>query len=89
MRLPGNGVMGPANVVFGQVIAIHIADDALRADGCIDILKLRPIARLGYYDYTSIESVFSMRIPGSEAMNAGLEGSSEKVAASLPPRLNV
>ncbi len=89
VRLPGNGVMGPANVVFGQVIAIHIADEALRADGCIDILKLRPIARLGYYDYTSVESIFSMRIPGSAAMNAGLEGSIEKVAASLPPRLDV
>lgn len=89
VRLPGNGVMGPANVVFGQVIAIHIADEVLRADGCIDILKVRPIARLGYYDYTSVDSIFSMRIPGSEAMNAGLEGSAEKVAASLPPRLDI
>ena len=89
VRLPGNGVMGPANVVFGQVIAIHIADDAVREDGCIDILKLRPIARLGYYDYTSVESIFSMRIPGSDAMNAGLEGSAEKVAASLAPRLDI
>jgi flavin reductase (DIM6/NTAB) family NADH-FMN oxidoreductase RutF len=89
VRLPGNGVMGSASVVFGQVLAVHIADDALRTDGCIDILKLRPIARLGYHDYTSIESIFSMRIPGGDAMNAGLEGSSEKVAAALPPRLGV
>lgn len=86
VRIPGHGVMGPANVVFGQVIAIHIADSALRADGCIDVLKIRPIARLGYYDYTSVESIFSMRIPGSEAMNAGLEGSSDKAAAILGPR---
>ncbi|MBF6568559.1 MAG: flavin reductase family protein [Candidatus Binataceae bacterium] len=86
VRLPGKGAIGTADVVFGQVIAIHIADHALREDGCIDILKLRPIARLGYYDYTSIESVFSMRIPGGEAMNAGLEGSAEKYQAAIVSR---
>jgi flavin reductase (DIM6/NTAB) family NADH-FMN oxidoreductase RutF len=78
VHLRGNGMMGSTDVVFGQVIAIHIADDALRPDGCIDILKLRPIARLGYHDYTSVETIFSMKIPGSEMMNAGLEGSPGK-----------
>ena len=35
----------------------------------------RPIARLGYYDYTSIESTFTMAIPGNDpAVLAGLEG---------------
>jgi len=86
VHLRGNGMMGSADVVFGQVIAIHIADDALRPDGCIDILKLRPIARLGYYDYTSIESIFSMKIPGNEMMNAGLEGSPEKCEEILTTR---
>jgi flavin reductase (DIM6/NTAB) family NADH-FMN oxidoreductase RutF len=78
VHLRGNGVMGSVDVVFGQVIAIHIADEALTSDGRIDILRLRPIARLGYYDYTSVDSIFSMRIPNSEVMNAGLEGSVEK-----------
>jgi hypothetical protein len=26
----------------------------------VDVLKIRPIARLGYKDYTSVDSMFSM-----------------------------
>jgi flavin reductase (DIM6/NTAB) family NADH-FMN oxidoreductase RutF len=74
VRLPGQGRMGTVDVVFGRVLAIHIADEALRADGRVDILKIRPIARLGYYDYTSIESTFEMIIPGNRALLTGLEG---------------
>jgi flavin reductase (DIM6/NTAB) family NADH-FMN oxidoreductase RutF len=48
------------HVVIGQVVAVHIDDAALTADGRVDTLKLRPIARLGYKDYTSVESVFQM-----------------------------
>ena len=37
--------------------------------------RLRPIARLGYYDYTVVDHVFEMRIPGADAAElAGLEG---------------
>jgi hypothetical protein len=42
------------------VVAVHIDDAVLTPDGRIDVLKIRPIARLGYKDYTSIESVFQM-----------------------------
>ena len=42
-------------------------------DGKIDILRIRPIARLGYYDYTSIESIFEMK-PASPERGRGLEG---------------
>jgi flavin reductase (DIM6/NTAB) family NADH-FMN oxidoreductase RutF len=47
-------------VVIGRVVAIHIDDAALTDDGRVDVLKMRPIARLGYKDYTSVESVFQM-----------------------------
>jgi flavin reductase (DIM6/NTAB) family NADH-FMN oxidoreductase RutF len=78
VRLPGNGTMGTADIVIGEVIGVHIADDFITDDGRIDVLKARPIARLGYYDYTSIESTFEMVIPGNnEAMLIGLEGKSE------------
>jgi len=78
VRLPGNGKMGTADIVIGRVVGIHIADDFITAEGRIDVLKARPIARLGYYDYTSIESVFEMVIPGdNKAMLIGLEGKSE------------
>ncbi|MDP6109379.1 MAG: flavin reductase family protein, partial [Rhodospirillales bacterium] len=58
LRLPGNGTMGTVDIVIGRVIAVHIDDAAFTEDGLVDVLKIRPIARLGYYDYTSNESVF-------------------------------
>jgi hypothetical protein len=40
------------------------------------VLKIRPIARLGYHDYTSVESIFSMIIPGNnKVVLAGMDGS--------------
>ena len=83
VRLPGNGPMGTVDVVFGRVLAVHIDDAALTADGRIDIVKLRPLARMGYHDYTSVQEVFTLRPEGSAARAAGLEGSPEKVAAGL------
>ena len=83
IRLPGNGPMGSVDVVFGRVLAIHIADDALTAEGRLDIVRLRPLARMGYYDYTSVQEVFTMPPVGSRARAAGLEGSPDKVAAAL------
>ena len=83
VRLPGNGPMGTIDVVFGRVIAVHIDDAALTADGKVDIVKLRPLARMGYYDYTTVTEVFPMQPQGSKARAAGLEGSPDKVAAAL------
>lgn len=73
-RFPGNSNVGNVDVVFGEVARIHVADDVITADGKIDIPKVKPIARMGYYDYAVIDSVFEMRIPGGEAAAAGLEG---------------
>ncbi len=75
LRLPGKTTLATADVVIGRVIGIHIKDDVIRADGRIDVLKIRPIARLGYYDYTTVDSIFEMIIPGSNKMVlAGMEG---------------
>jgi flavin reductase (DIM6/NTAB) family NADH-FMN oxidoreductase RutF len=76
VRLPGNGPMGTVDVVFGKVVGVHIADAALTADGKVDVLALRPLARMGYFDYTTVESRFEMVIPDSTKLLAGLEGSS-------------
>ncbi|MGB4224667.1 MAG: flavin reductase family protein [Syntrophorhabdus sp.] len=75
IRLPGNGLMGTVDIVIGRVVMIHIKDDVIRPDGRLDILKIRPLARLGYYDYTTVDSIFEMVIPGNnEALLTGLEG---------------
>ena len=78
VRLPGNGTMGTVDIVIGEVIGIHIKDEFILPDGKLDILRIRPLARLGYYDYTSIESVFEMIIPGpDEKLRSGMEGKQE------------
>jgi len=69
------GSSGLTDLIIGRVVAIHIKDDVIMPNGRIDILKIKPLARLGYYDYTTIESTFEMVIPGSNTrLLAGLEG---------------
>jgi flavin reductase (DIM6/NTAB) family NADH-FMN oxidoreductase RutF len=83
LRFPGTPPMGTADVVFGRVVAIHIADEVIDAQGLIDILKIQPIARMGYYDYTCVDNKFQMVIPGnSKALLAGLEGSAAKARSA-------
>lgn len=80
IRLPGNGLMGTVDIVIGRVVLIHIKDDVIGSEGRIDILKVRPLARLGYYDYTTVDSIFEMVIPGNNAaLLTGLEGAAGKV----------
>jgi flavin reductase (DIM6/NTAB) family NADH-FMN oxidoreductase RutF len=62
VRLPSTSPKVENNVVFGTVVGIHI-DDRIIRDGMIDMAAYRPLARLGYMDYTSVESVFSMDRP--------------------------
>ena len=74
-RLAGNSPHGWVDVVFGEVTRIHVKDEVIRPDGKLDIPAIRPLARLGYYDYTSVTETFEMRIPGASAeAAAGLEG---------------
>jgi flavin reductase (DIM6/NTAB) family NADH-FMN oxidoreductase RutF len=60
VTLPGRKPTSEHHVVIGRVVAVHIDDEALTADGRVDVLKIRPIARLGYKDYTSVDAVFQM-----------------------------
>jgi flavin reductase (DIM6/NTAB) family NADH-FMN oxidoreductase RutF len=66
VTLPGHKPSSEHHVVIGRVVAVHIDDAALTDDGRVDVLRLRPIARLGYKDYTSVESVFEMVKPTPE-----------------------
>jgi flavin reductase (DIM6/NTAB) family NADH-FMN oxidoreductase RutF len=58
--LPGRVPSSDHQLVIGRVLAVHIADAALTEDGRVDVLKLRPIARLGYKDYVSVDAIFQM-----------------------------
>ena len=58
-RLPGKA----NHVVFGEVIGIHLRDDCL-VDGIFDVTRFRPLARLGYRDYSVVEEVITLKRPG-------------------------
>ncbi len=74
-RLPGRGAMGTVDIVFGEVVQIHIRDDVVLPSGKLDIAAIAPIARLGYYDYCVVRETFEMVIPAIDpALLDGLEG---------------
>jgi flavin reductase (DIM6/NTAB) family NADH-FMN oxidoreductase RutF len=58
--IPSSIPEGRATIVIGHVVGVHIRDDALTEDGRVDVGRLRPLARLGYLDYTSVEAVFEI-----------------------------
>lgn len=60
VRLPGRTPASEHDLVIGRVVAVHIDDEVITADGRVDVVKMRPIARLGYKDYASVESTFQM-----------------------------
>ena len=62
VELP-SGKDGPNHLVLGRVLGVHIADEVIVA-GKVDINKVRPIARLGYHDYTVVDEIFTMVRPG-------------------------
>jgi flavin reductase (DIM6/NTAB) family NADH-FMN oxidoreductase RutF len=62
-----NGKPGTNAVVLGQVIGIHIADEAI-VNGRVDVTRLKPIARLGYGDYAVVDEVFTLSRPKSRAL---------------------
>lgn len=62
LELPRDTGRNDYTVVIGRVVGIHIDDDVI-VEGKVDMGKLRPIARLGYKDYTVVDTVFSLDRP--------------------------
>ena len=76
LALPGSSFDQVHHVVIGQVIGVHIRDEVITPEGKLDVVTIRPLARLGYFDYTTVDSLFTMPPsgPNLEARQAGLEG---------------
>lgn len=76
LALPGNAYDQVHHVVIGRVVGVHVRDDVFTPEGKLDVVKIRPLARLGYFDYTTVDSVFTMLPSGPNAKmrEAGLEG---------------
>lgn len=60
LDVPGRIPEATAAIVVGEVVGIHIRDDALTEDGRLDVARLRPLARLGYLDYTVVDQRFEL-----------------------------
>lgn len=82
INLPGNTPGSGMDVVIGKVVGVHIRDDVIMADGKIDIEKIKPLARLGYSDYSCVDRVFeivSVSVTGEKnTHNLALEGGAKK-----------
>ena len=79
IRLPGKSMLGTVDCIVGEVVGIHIADAFITGEGKVDICRIQPLARLGYFDYTVIEKSFEMLAPIVSAekqalVDQGLEG---------------
>jgi flavin reductase (DIM6/NTAB) family NADH-FMN oxidoreductase RutF len=55
-----NGRKG--RVVIGEVVGIHLDDDLID-DGRVDEARLRPLARLGYFNYATLGEILELRRP--------------------------
>lgn len=56
-------LLGQSNfLVLGEVTGVHMRDDCL-VDGRFDITTYKPLSRLGYRDYTTIETLFELGRP--------------------------
>ncbi|EGH44738.1 hypothetical protein PSYPI_21160 [Pseudomonas syringae pv. pisi str. 1704B] len=57
-------------------------DNYITPDGRMDIESVRPIARMGYIDYTVINNTFSLEVPMTDdvrkIMNEIMAGSSKQ-----------
>ena len=73
VAVPGNTPEAAAIVFIGEVVGIHIKEEFIDAQGMLDIMKIKPLARIGYLDYITVDSKFEVVSPSF----AGLD----KVAA--------
>ncbi len=65
LTLPANSANTVHHVVVGEVIGIHINEECI-TDGKVDWVKIQPLARMGYLDYTYVSQVFTMDPPRGE-----------------------
>lgn len=70
LHMPGNK-FGTFDLIIGKVVMIHVKDEFVLPNGKLDVLKIRPLCRLGYNDYTTVDSIFEMK---QESEYEGFDG---------------
>ena len=61
-RLHQEVTLGTASFVVGEILRVHVADDIL-TNGRVDVLKLRPVGRLGGEGYCVVREVLQRSRP--------------------------
>ncbi len=56
---------GSSAVVFGQIVALHLADELLDANGAVDPRKLTTVGRLGGAWYADASDPYELKIPAA------------------------
>ena len=62
LSLPTAAGAAPNFMTIGFVIGVHI-DPSCIVEGRVDVRRYRPVARLGYFDYTAVDDGFAMTMP--------------------------
>ena len=62
IHLPSSSDQNPSNIVFGEVVGVHIEDSCL-SGGKVDYGRVKQISRLGYMDFARIGEIFIMPRP--------------------------
>ncbi len=57
-----NGNQSNNHLFIGQVVGIHIAEEAI-VDGRFDVTVTNPVSRLGYFGYSTVDNVYVMIRP--------------------------
>lgn len=60
VHIPGRIPESEATIVIGEAVGIHIRDAVIDEEGRVDLLKIKPLARLGYLDYTTVDRIFEV-----------------------------
>jgi flavin reductase (DIM6/NTAB) family NADH-FMN oxidoreductase RutF len=60
IHLPCNTPGYENNIVIGKVVGIHIDDSVLDDRGMVDVLRYRPVARMGYLDYAKVDALMNL-----------------------------
>lgn len=79
IRLPGVDTINTIDIIIGEVVGIHIKDEFITEEDKVDVTKIRPVARLGYFDFTIVDNSFTMDTPKIDPakqalVDKGLEG---------------
>ncbi|AZL15955.1 flavin reductase family protein [Rickettsiales endosymbiont of Stachyamoeba lipophora] len=66
VELPAIKPITSNSLVLGKILGIYIADEVIE-EGKVNIEKIQPVSRLGYMDYSSVDTIFSMQRPSNKA----------------------